>query len=61
MDSLLAPLSHSWLSVMKSRLTRSVNLASLSCRGNVNQDKQKVPKCLDSDDHDVEEDKVSLS
>ena len=57
---LLAPLLH-LVARMKSRLTRSMNLASLSHGGDCNQDRQEVPKHPDSDNCDMEGDKESPS
>ena len=46
---------------MRSRLTRSTNLASSSQGGYDDQDRQKVPTCPDFDDCDIEENEEPLS
>ena len=46
---------------MRSRLSRSTNLASLSCEGDGEKARQEVPECLIDDDHKDEGDKKSLS
>ena len=46
---------------MRSRPTRSANLASLSCGGDDKQVGQEVPECPSDDDHEDERDEKSLS